>query len=183
MKRKIIIIFISVKELTMKRVASNYELKKQREYAKKRKQEQNEKEQEARRRNFNWDSITTGLQNNVSFTDFLLDILVEDEGKLLKMYKRIKVHGKRLDVTGAGAIREITRRIKEAGGSQIEQDAIRGKIRRIENLFKQVSRYQFQCREPHQVTKYSSIQSSVKSRSRNQVMIQEQLCKIRLRKL
>jgi len=130
----------------MKTIANAYELKKQREYVKKRREEKEEREEakKAKRNHFNWDLTTVGFEKDITFTDYLLDLLLADNGHLLKMYKRIKVNGKRLDIKGNGAIREITRKIKDAGGKTITEDAVRGKIRRIDNLFKKVSGYEYE---------------------------------------
>ncbi|OAD02673.1 hypothetical protein MUCCIDRAFT_156604, partial [Mucor lusitanicus CBS 277.49] len=93
---------------------------------------------------FNWNSMTEGLENNVTFNAYLLDLLLDDNGTLLKMYKRIRVNGKRLDPTGSGAMRRITKCIRDAGGNDISSEAVRGKIRRIINQFRKVSKYQFE---------------------------------------
>jgi hypothetical protein len=47
---------------------------------------------------------TCGLSNNISFSDYLLKLLVQENGSLLLMYKRIKDDNKLLDVKGSGGI-------------------------------------------------------------------------------
>ncbi|KAL9536618.1 hypothetical protein MBANPS3_012509 [Mucor bainieri] len=129
-------------------IASAYELKKQREYMKQREErlrnEAEKKENKKHEPKFNWNRTTRHLLKNVTFNDYLLDLLIADNGKLLKMYKRIKVNGKRLDTTGTGAMREITKSFKSAGGKDITDGAVRGKIRRMTNLYNRVSNYQFE---------------------------------------
>ena len=91
---------------------------------------------------FEWSMNTCGLSNNISFSDYLLELLTEENGRLLLMYKRIKVDNKLLDVTGSGALREIIRRIRKLGGEGITENAVRSKIRRIEERFRAVSKYE-----------------------------------------
>ncbi|KAG2202333.1 hypothetical protein INT46_010337 [Mucor plumbeus] len=69
---------------------------------------------------FEWSMNTCGLSNNISFSDYLLELLTEENGRLILMYKRIKVDNKLLDVTGSGALREIIRRIQ-----QMEQSCLK----------------------------------------------------------
>ena len=49
---------------------------------------------------------TCVLSKNISFSDYLLELLTEKNGRLLLMYKRIKVDNRLLDVKGSGALRE-----------------------------------------------------------------------------
>ena len=90
---------------------------------------------------FEWTYNTCGLDHNISFADYLLELLTERNGRLLMMYKRIKVDNRLLDVTGSGAIREIIRRISKLGGEGVTENAVRSKIRRIETEFMAVSKY------------------------------------------
>jgi hypothetical protein len=83
---------------------------------------------------------TCGLSNNISFSDYLLELLTEENGRLLLMYKRIKVDNKLLDLTGSGALREIIRRIRKLGGEGITENTVRSKIRRIEQRLRAVSK-------------------------------------------
>ena len=90
---------------------------------------------------FEWTYNTCGLDHNISFADYLLELLTERNGRLLMMYKRIKVDNRLLDVTGSGAIREIIRKISKLGGEGVTENAVRSKIRRIETKFRAVSKY------------------------------------------
>jgi hypothetical protein len=91
---------------------------------------------------FEWPMNTCSLSNNISFSDYLLELLTEENGRLLLMYKRIKVDNKLLDVTGSGALREIIRRIRKLGGEGITENTVRSKLRRIEERFRAVSKYE-----------------------------------------
>ena len=77
---------------------------------------------------FEWTYNTCGLDHNISFADYLLELLTERNGRLLMMYKRIKVDNRLLDVTGSGAIREIISRISRLGGEGVTENAVRSKI-------------------------------------------------------
>jgi hypothetical protein len=90
---------------------------------------------------FEWPMNTCGLSHNISFSNYLLELLTEENGRLLLIYKRIKFNNRLFDVTGSGVVREIIRRILKLGGGGITENAVRSKIRRVEERFRAVSKY------------------------------------------